>query len=337
MNNSIHRISLDIHDAGSQVSISAKKGDTARSLHITLTENGKPYRIAEGCYAVFTAIKPDKNYLFNDCTIKDNVIIYNFTEQTVPVVGQVRCEVILYDANNERITSPSFDIVVDDTVYNDEEIVSSDEATALISATAEAKAVTAEVEQKLANGDFVGEKGDKGDNADCDQTYNPESPNAQSGIAVEQAVNKPWQVIEDVVLEADTSTFLLTGEQISGFKEIHITALIIPRDKTVTNQSFYIGSTGFNSWSGSVNASSGKVYLIGDIYVTPSKNVFCHGSLSVYHWAPVGNNDYTAAGYHFLDNSREINYIADSYNNLRLSTGVEDGFGVGTKIKILGR
>lgn len=166
MNNSIHRISLDIHDTGSQVSISAKKGDTARSIYITLTENGKPYRITEGCHAVFTGVKPDKNYLFNDCTIKDNVIVYDFTEQTVPIVGQVHCEIILYDANNEKITSPRFDIVVDDVVYNDEEIVSSKEANALISATAEAKAVTAEVEQKLANGDFVGAKGDKGDKGD---------------------------------------------------------------------------------------------------------------------------------------------------------------------------
>lgn len=166
MNNSIHRISLDIHDTGSQVSISAKKGDTARSIYITLQESGKPYRIAEGCYAVFSGEKPDGNFLFNNCTIKDNVIIYDFTEQTVPVVGQVNCELILYDANIKRITSPHFVIIVNDVVYNDEEIVSSEEATALISATAEVKAITTEVEQKLANGEFVGKKGDKGDKGD---------------------------------------------------------------------------------------------------------------------------------------------------------------------------
>lgn len=163
MNNSVHRISLDIHDTASQSSINAKKGDTARSIYITLQENGKPYRIAEGCYAVLSGVKPDGNFLFNDCTIKDNVIIYDFTEQTVPVVGQVNCELILYDANHKQITSPHFVIIVNDVVYNDEEIVSSEEATALISATAEVKATTAEVEQKLANGDFVGEKGEKGE------------------------------------------------------------------------------------------------------------------------------------------------------------------------------
>ncbi len=187
MNSSIHRISLDIHDTASQVSISAKRGDTARGLHIMLQENSKPYHIAEGCSAVFTGEKPDGNYLFNDCTIKDNVIIYDFTDQTVPVIGIVKCEIVLYDANNERITSPRFDIVIEGTVYNDEEIVSSDEANALISATAEAKSVTAEVKQKLANGDFIGEKGDKGDpgtDAVTDPKYDPSSANAQSGVAL---------------------------------------------------------------------------------------------------------------------------------------------------------
>ena len=163
MNKSIHRISLDVHDTGSQVSISVKKGDTARSLYITLQENGKPYHISNACSAVFTAIKPDGNYLFNMCNIKDNIISYNFTEQTVPIPGKVLCEITLYDTNKERITSPRFDIVVDDTVYNGEQIVSSNEADSLISVTDEARAVTEEVKRKLANGDFVGPKGDKGD------------------------------------------------------------------------------------------------------------------------------------------------------------------------------
>lgn len=163
MNNSIHRISLDIHDTGSQVSISAKKRDTARSIYITLTENGKPYRIAESCHAVLTGVKADKNYLFNGCAIKDNVIVYDFTEQTVPVVGQVHCEIILYDTDNKRITSPRFDIVVDEGVYNDEEIVSTPEANALKELIKEAddavdnaNNIVADIENKLESGYFKG-------------------------------------------------------------------------------------------------------------------------------------------------------------------------------------
>lgn len=155
MNLSNFRISLDIHDMSSQVSISVKRGDTCRRICAVLTENGKPYVISDGCYAVFTAIKPDNTYLCNDCTVKDNVIIYDFDEQTVPVVGQVHCEIVLYNADNMRITSPRFDIIVDDVVYNGEEILSSNEGNALISAISEAKDVTSKLKQMLDDGVFA--------------------------------------------------------------------------------------------------------------------------------------------------------------------------------------
>lgn len=139
MNKAIYRISLDIHDTGSQVSLSVKKGDTARSIHIILTEKGKPYKIAEGCFATLSGKKADGNYLYNDCIIKDNIIIYDFTKQTTPVVGKVDCEVNLYDANGDNITSPHFVLMVEDKVYNGEEIESSPEATALIQAVFQAE------------------------------------------------------------------------------------------------------------------------------------------------------------------------------------------------------
>lgn len=164
MNNSIHRISLDIHDTGSQVSISAKKGDKYRSLHITLTENGKPYKIAEGCYACFEAKKPDDNYIHNACEIKGNTIIYNFTTQTTAVEGTVDCEITLYDSERceNKITSPRFSLEVEDTIYNGEEIVSSPEADALKGLIGETNELIGTVEKKLENGDFIGEQGIQG-------------------------------------------------------------------------------------------------------------------------------------------------------------------------------
>ena len=160
MKNSIYRISLDIQKNSSQVSLSAKKGDTARSIHITFTENGKPYKIEDGCYAVFTATKPDGNELFNDCIIKDNVIVYDFTEQTVSAVGQMHCEVTVYDLNGDKITSSFLDIVVHDVECNANDIVSSDEFTALISATEDARNIAADLEKKRDEGYFKGEPGE---------------------------------------------------------------------------------------------------------------------------------------------------------------------------------
>lgn len=160
MKNSIYRISLDMQKTSSQVSLSAKKGDTSRSIHITLTENGKPYKIEDGCYAVFTATKPDGNKLFNDCIIKDNVIIYDFTEQTVSAVGQMHCEVTIYDLNGNKITSSFFDIVVHNVECNANDIVSSDEFTTLISATADARNIADDLETKRDEGYFKGEPGE---------------------------------------------------------------------------------------------------------------------------------------------------------------------------------
>lgn len=128
-----YRISLDMFDTVSQKTIKAKRGDTACDVNITLTENGKVYQIADGCYATFSAKKPDGNFILNSetCYIKDNTIVYEFTEQTTVCEGIVDCEVILYGADGNQLTSPRFTLLVGGTVYNGEEIISSDETDAL--------------------------------------------------------------------------------------------------------------------------------------------------------------------------------------------------------------
>lgn len=125
MNHIHYRISLDMFDVAVQTTLKAKKGDTACTIHITLTENGRVYNIADGCNAFFSAKKPDGNFLYHsaECSIEDNEIVYHFTEQTVPCEGIVECEVILLKGD-QRLTSPRFNLLVDGTVYNGEEIES---------------------------------------------------------------------------------------------------------------------------------------------------------------------------------------------------------------------
>ena len=83
MNHIHYRISLDMFDVAVQTTLKAKKGDTACTIHITLTENGRVYDIADGCNAFFSAKKPDGNFLYHsaECSIEDNTIVYHFTEQ----------------------------------------------------------------------------------------------------------------------------------------------------------------------------------------------------------------------------------------------------------------
>lgn len=170
MEHIIHNLSLNMHSSISQVSLSVKKGDTKRKLCITLTENGKVYQIAEGCVAVFSAKKDRGGILYNACTIVDNTIAYEFTEQTANIPGKLDCEIKLYDANNELITSPQFTIIVNGVVYEDDEVEDSNEFSALTEKFSELVSLKNEIKTKLDNGEFVGEQGLKGDKGDKGDT-----------------------------------------------------------------------------------------------------------------------------------------------------------------------
>lgn len=170
MNYSIYRISLDIRKTSSQTSLSVKRGDTARRICAVIKENGNPYTIADGCTAVFRMRKPmDKNgdraIVYNDCAIEGNTICYDLTSANTEVVGIAECEFTLYGADGGVITSPRFTISIGDTVNEDGEVesIGTNEITALTKVITDGNALVNEVEQKLANGEFVGEKGDKGD------------------------------------------------------------------------------------------------------------------------------------------------------------------------------
>ena len=166
MTNSFYRISLDIREHGSHVSLKAKKGDTGRELYITLMDGGYPYVIADECRAVFTAKKADGNVLYNACTIIGNTICYAFTPQTTSTIGRVDCEIRLYGADNTLLTSARFTIIVVDTVYDDGEVGSEKEVTALTKLVSDATTLLYELEYKLAIGAFVGAKGDKCEKGD---------------------------------------------------------------------------------------------------------------------------------------------------------------------------
>lgn len=178
MNYSKYRISLDIHDTNSQAMLNVKKDDTARKIYFSLTDGGRPYQIAEGCTAVFRAKKPDGTILYNNCTINDNVIDYTLTQQTSASVGIVECELTLYGLDSRQITSPRFTLIIEDNLYSESEVESTNEFTELTAAIAEVGNLDASVSKAdgvatitvtKKDGTTVtasvsdGEKGEKGD------------------------------------------------------------------------------------------------------------------------------------------------------------------------------
>ena len=134
-----YRVSLDMFDTLSQITIKAKKCDSACQIHITLTDHGKIYNISEGCYATFNAKKSDGTFVYDKCSIEGNTIVYDFGAsidkdgicQVSACEGIVECEVTLYTENSEQLTSPRFTLFIDGTVYNGEEILSTPESNVL--------------------------------------------------------------------------------------------------------------------------------------------------------------------------------------------------------------
>ena len=154
-----HRLRLDLLRGGNQGYIRVKRGENgARRLAIALYMHSVPYMADAGTTAVFRAIKPDNTKLFNSATITDNVVIVELTTQTVAALGTVRCELSIYGTNNELLYSPQFDIIVEDYLYSDTAIESTNEYTDLTDAiskvnnivSTEAARVAAE-NQRVAN------------------------------------------------------------------------------------------------------------------------------------------------------------------------------------------
>lgn len=154
MKKSNYNISLNINEHGSQVVLKAKKNETGKEILITLRDDNEPYEIEAGCYAVLTGSKSDRTKLYNSCEIDGNVIVYEFTEQTCSSVGRCICEIRLYGKDNEMIVSASFVILVEGTVYPDEDVESSSEFTALNSLVLDVLALIDDVETKLAEGAY---------------------------------------------------------------------------------------------------------------------------------------------------------------------------------------
>ena len=112
MNHSTYRISLDIHDICAPAALYLKSEDTNRQIRATLMEKGVPYEITNDCSASFIAKLPDGTVVKDGCTIEGNTIIYNMSDQVSAAGGKVDCEFLLTDTSTNRLTSPSFCLIV---------------------------------------------------------------------------------------------------------------------------------------------------------------------------------------------------------------------------------
>lgn len=220
MNYSTHRISLDIHDTASQISISVKRNDSNRKIIATLMENGKPYTITEECRAEFNAITVGDIGTVPtqvECTIDGNTIQYIISPSVTEGSGTKECEFKLYGADDALLTSPRFTIIVEDAIYNGEGVTEGEgEVSVLTSLISDATTLITDVTTKLENGDFQGEQGIQGE----------PGLNGRDGVDGKNGANGINGVSPtiDVVTENGVKTLVITD--VKGTKKVAIDDLI---------------------------------------------------------------------------------------------------------------
>lgn len=168
-----------------------------------------------------------------------------------------------------------------------------------------------------------------------DQTYDPESENAQSGIAVAEAVaEKPWELIEDITLTEAVTQISIPWDKLQ-VKELYIEGTIIPVETSKTSQTIRFGLSGTHYWQGSANPNTtGKIYVTMQVYKSPSGFTIFDGVITVY--------PYTSGGTHFIGRSENFkgDYVCpEGARNLWIkSTATADtGFDIGTNLRFWGR
>ena len=112
---------------------SAKQGDKrTRFIRIALTNNGKVFTIPTGYIVIANIKKPDKHFCYNECTVTENKVMVELTNQALAAAGTAHCDIEIRDAQNVYVlSSQAFTIEIEETNRNDAAIESCNEITAL--------------------------------------------------------------------------------------------------------------------------------------------------------------------------------------------------------------
>ena len=130
----ITEISLKLRDEEINYLVSAKQGDRATRYVYAKIQNddGTEYTIPDNCIAIVNIKKPDKHFCYNECKIENNRVIIELTKQALAAAGTAHADIELRNEQNALILSTqSFGIEIEQSMRNENAILSSNEMTAL--------------------------------------------------------------------------------------------------------------------------------------------------------------------------------------------------------------
>ena len=104
-----------------------KQGEKgSRIVEVTLLENKTEFEIPSGTTAKIKYYKPDGKKTLNPCTISENVIKVEYSEQMLAAAGTGRGEIVLYNGDNVLRSATYYTKIVE-TVYKENGLISDNE------------------------------------------------------------------------------------------------------------------------------------------------------------------------------------------------------------------
>lgn len=279
-------LTLDIASAQVQGLLCAKYGDTARAIRFRFRSEGQPWELSDGIEAVFTAVKADGNILYNPCQRENDSFVYAFTPQTASCPGLMRCELRLY-LGDKLLTSPRFDIQVDDTLYHEGDVLdSTSEAIALRSIADDMQQLMDEISESFRSGGLTGPTGEPGLTPHIGENGNWYL--GQEDTQISARGEKKWELLAQFSLAEEEACRVVAISQDLNGKSFRCTDLALrartsaPVDQSTADFGGWVcvnGNGGYNSGvmreqmtmintAGSSFVDNGIVYsLKGCIYV----------------------------------------------------------------------
>lgn len=122
---------IDLCYSNASVILTPVQNDAgSRFLVASLTSEGEPYTIPEGCTVQLAVRKPDGTKTLTAASAKDNMVVCKLTNQSLAVKGIADAQIIIYNGL-AVLKTPPFKLNILEQIVSDDTIMSTDEFTAL--------------------------------------------------------------------------------------------------------------------------------------------------------------------------------------------------------------
>lgn len=140
---------IDLCYSNASVILTPVQNDAgSRFLVASLTSEGEPYTIPEGCTVQLAVRKPDGTKTLTAAIVKGNTVVCELTNQSLAVKGIADAQIIIYNGL-AVLKTPPFKFNTFEQIVSDDTIVSTDEFTALSEIMKNYQEISAEVAKKL--------------------------------------------------------------------------------------------------------------------------------------------------------------------------------------------